>query len=92
MKTFVDLVLRIAELAEAEGRAAKVAAVQVLSAGLIWFAAVCLLIVGFAALLGALYLTLSESLSPAGALTIVSFVPVFVGIIGVFVGRTVLRR
>lgn len=92
MKALIDIVLRIAELAEAEGRAAKRNAVQLIAGGLVCLGAVGLLLIGAAALLGAIYLLLSQAMPPAGALTIVAFIPLFAGLIGVLAGRALLRR
>lgn len=90
MKTIVELILRVIELLEAEGRQAKHVAVRVIAASLLWCAGLCLIVSAVLALAAALYLVLSNAMPAPLALAFVALFPLFGGVVAIFVGRGLL--
>lgn len=66
MKRITDLIVRVADLAEAEGRALRAMVAQT-ALGVAWIAVGALVaLLGFVLVLGAVYLATAEHLGPAG--------------------------
>ena len=92
MNTIIELILRVVDLLEAEGRNAKRHVVGVLAAVVVWLAALYFVLTGFFVVLGALFLGLNEVMHAAWALLIVSIVPLLLGVACVFIGRGMVRE
>ncbi len=74
IKTIVELVLRVTNLLEAEGRAARAGALQFVTAGAVMLIAALLALLGIIVLGAALFIGLVETMHPAWALVIVGVV------------------
>lgn len=91
MKSIAELIVRVANLAEAEGRAAKRNVVRVLSGGVIFLVAGGLVVSGFVALCAAIFLGLTEVIHPGWALAIVALGPLVAGLVCALIGVIVIR-
>lgn len=92
MNTLIELVLRLAGLVEAEGRAAKQNAVRVAAAVCIWVLATILVAVGLLGMATSMFLGLAEVMHPAVALLIVAALVIGIAVACALIGRSVLRR
>jgi hypothetical protein len=91
VKSIGELIVRVANLAEAEGRVVKRNVVRVLSGSVIFLVAGALAVSGFVALCAAIFLGLSEVIHPGWALAIVSLGPLVAGLVCALIGVIVLR-
>ncbi|MBI2436001.1 MAG: hypothetical protein HYV26_24355 [Candidatus Hydrogenedentes bacterium] len=89
MRALSELVVRTANLAEAEGRLARRKALEVIAATLLWLGSVLIIVAGLVVLSGALYAGLRLRLPAYWALSIVGGLQVAVGSVGILVGRRI---
>ena len=92
MNTLIELVLRLAGLVEAEGRAARRNAVRIAIAVCIWVLATILVAVALLGLATSIFLGLASVMHPALALLIVAGIVLVIAIACALIGRTVLRH
>lgn len=90
MKSIGELVVHVAELAEAEGRLAKRNIVEVLLVAIIMLAACVFLLSAALALCAAAYLGLANTMHPAAALAIVALLPLAAGAISAGIGVRII--
>lgn len=86
MKSVGELVVRVAELAEAEGRLAKRNVAEVLIVAVMLAAAVVLIVSACIALCAAAFLGLATTMHPAAALAIVALAPLLAGAVSARIG------
>lgn len=79
MRALSEFVVRVANLAEAEGRLLRQKVVEVISATLIWLGATILLVAGVLVLFAALYQGLKTQMAPHWALAITGLLPILLG-------------
>jgi hypothetical protein len=89
MKSVGELVVHVAELAEAEGRLAKRNIVEVLLLAIIMLGACVLLLSAAMALCAAAFLGLASTMHPAAALAIVALLPLTAGVISASIGVSI---
>jgi hypothetical protein len=92
LRSVQQFVVKVANLAEAEGRVAKYHIVNVLQATVLLVAAGTLVVVGVTALAAALFLGLNRVMPSWLALGIVALVPLMLGVAGAMVGKRIFRR
>jgi hypothetical protein len=92
LKPLGEFIVRVANLAEAEGRVAKRHAVRLIGAALVWAAALLFLTAGGLAICGAIFLGLSELFPVAWALAFTALLPVAAGAGCVIAGYFLIKR
>jgi len=91
MRALSQFVVRVANLAEAEGRLLREKSLEVIVASLMWLGATILLLAGVLSLFAALYLGLKTLMAPHWAMAIVAALPLLLGVICVLMGKQKLR-
>jgi hypothetical protein len=82
----------VANLAEAEGRVARLHIVRLMQGGVVFAVAGLLLAVGLVALAAAIFLGLRMVMPSWIALGLVALVPIALGGVGVVIGKGILER
>ena len=90
MRSPSEFVVRVANLAEAEGRIARRKVVEIIAAAVLWLAAAMLMVAGLLALVAALYLGLRDVIAPHWAMAFVGLLPLGFGIVCFILGRRAL--
>jgi hypothetical protein len=91
VQTISEFVVRLADLAEAEGRLAHRKTVQVMQAVLLWWAAAILAVSGVLLLTAAFYFLLRLELSQWASFLIIALVPLGVGGVCGYLGRKAIK-
>jgi cadmium resistance protein CadD (predicted permease) len=82
-----EFVVRVANLAEAEGRIARRKVLEVIAAAMLWLAAAILMVAGVLILVAAVYCFLRLRLPAHWALTLVALLPLGAGFTCLILGR-----
>jgi len=88
IRALSTLVVRTAELIEAEGRAARGELVKLIKLGLCYIATCALALAGLLVVASGAFLALAEVMKPAGALLIVGVAILAVGVLTFFLARS----
>jgi hypothetical protein len=91
VQTLSEFVVRLADLAEAEGRLAQRKVVQVLQIALFWWAATILAVSGILLLTAAFYFLLRVAFPQWATFLIVAFVPLIAGGLCAVLGRNAMK-
>ncbi|MCC6143959.1 MAG: phage holin family protein [Candidatus Hydrogenedentes bacterium] len=91
MQTLSEFVVRLADLAEAEGRLAQRKTVQVIQAAVLWWAAAVLSVSGVLLLTAALYFLLRLGLSQWLSFLLIALVPLVLGGACAVMGRKAMK-
>lgn len=92
MKALSEFVVRVANLAEAEGRLAREKVVEVIMAAGLFLAGALLAVAGLLTFVAALYLGLRSHISPAWAMALVAIIPLAASAACVLFGKHMIKR
>lgn len=91
MKAISEFVVRVANLAEAEGRLVREKTVEVIAAAMLWLAGALLGVAGLLGVFFALYLGLRIVVHPALAMAVCALFPLGAAVACILLGRRALR-
>jgi hypothetical protein len=91
LRALSEFVVRVANLAEAEGRLVREKTLEMISATLLWLTAALLAVAGVLALFAALYLGLRVFIHPAFAMAIVGILPLALAGLCLMLGKRALK-